>query len=175
MTPFGHREVIDRITLDRHIRAAVQELLPAQCARRIRVQAHPRVHQEQVRPDPLHEVCIGTGEDHGRAVGEFQELAILRRLVARVDRTPHGTDAADAEDAGERGGIVAGDDRDLVTGPDPAGYQPRGDRNGHLLHLPITARLSVRREARRVRVDGRALVEEVCEAHGRLHSISPGP
>ena len=63
-----------------------------------------------------------------RAVEQVEQLAVLGRLVARVDRAPHGAGAADAEHAGERDRVVGRQDRDLVAGRDArARRSARGD------------------------------------------------
>ena len=58
------------------------------------------------------------GEDQAAAVEQVEQLAVLGRLVARVDRAPDRAGPADAEHAAEGDRVVAGQDRDLVARPD---------------------------------------------------------
>ncbi len=110
--------------------------------------------------------CEGGLEDQHRAVEEVEQLAVLRRLVARVDRAPDGAGAADPEDAGERDRVVGRQDRHLVAGATPHGRQGGGDPDAS---APAPRRTSastpsvVRQGASGS--EGRALVEVVDQPH----------
>ena len=71
------------------------------------------------------------------AVEEVEQLAVLGRLVARVDRAPHRAGAADAEHAGEATGSLADRIATLPPGRDAAARQGRGDPARGRLHLGV--------------------------------------
>ena len=99
------------------------------------VEADQRGDLRQVRRDPADQRREGPLEDQAGAVEQVEQLAVLRGLVARVDRAPHRPGPGDAEHAAERDRVVGGQDRHLVARPDARPGQGPGDRRGQPLHV----------------------------------------
>ena len=131
------------------------------------LQADERGQLGQVRRDLRDQRGEGGGEDQAAAVEQSEQLAVLGRLVAGVDRAPDRPGAADAEHGAERHRVVAGQHRHLVARPDAGAGQRPPDRPGQALHVGVAPGLAGHGEAGGVDgVDRRPLVEEVDEPHG---------
>src|SRR4029079_6066438 len=85
--------------------------------------------------------------------------------VARIDRTPDGSGARNAEYAGKGDRIVAGQDRDLLRGANAAfGYAAR-DQIAKGLHIAIAQVVSVHGQAWRIGTKRGALIQIVDKPH----------
>ncbi len=133
-----HGDVVDVLWL-REPLVGPEEVVPRQRPVEVVVEADQGVDRGQVTADLVDQGCEGAGEEEHGAVEEVEELTVLGGLVARVDGAPHGGRSRDPEDAGERGGVVGREDRDLVAGTDaPAGERDRHPPGG-VLDLAVGA------------------------------------
>ena len=161
------------------VAAAPRNSLPGRAPRRrLAVEADQRV---QLRAARRGSASTSGANDawkiSARAVEQVEQLAVLGRLVARVDRAPHRAGPADPEDAGERDRVVGRQDRHLVArARRPRRDQGRGDPRAtasctsaydSVLRRPWSGR------ARPGPSDG-ALVEVVDQPHRLAPSVLDG-
>ncbi len=147
-------------------RAGVEERVPPERPGELPVEADQCPQLGQVVLDLLDEGRERGLEDQQPAPDEGEEVAVLGRLVARVQRAPHRPGAADAEERGERDRVVGRQDGHGVTGGHALGGQAGRDAEAELPHLVVRAGAVRGGEARRSRPDRPALVEVVHQAHG---------
>ena len=101
-----HDEVVNRFTLK--ISDVIGQPGLERCGeRQCGVEAHQRPQLRQLRADLLHHLDETGMKQQQAAVEVIEDELVLRRLVARIDRTPDRTRARNAEHARKRDRIVA--------------------------------------------------------------------
>jgi hypothetical protein len=106
-------------------------------------------------------------EQQQAAIERVEDELVFRRLVARIDRTPDRSGARNAEDAGEGERVVAGQDRDFLSGRDAGIREAFGDPIAQLLDVAIAQILAVHGQAGGVGAERGALIQIVDQPHGK--------
>jgi hypothetical protein len=100
------------------------------------------------------------------AIERIEDELVFRRLVARIDRTPDGSGARNAEDAGKGDRIVAGQDRDFLPGGNAGIGESACDPIAKALHVAIAQILAVHGQARSICAQRRPLIQVIDKPHG---------
>ena len=172
--PRNHRNIVCRRDLDRFIVDAVEPRIERRREGRRLVEADKKRKLGQVGAHLLHERRVSAVEDQARAVEGVEDEAVLGRLIARVDRTPDGAGARDAEDAGECDRVIARQDRHLVARLDAGTSKRPGDAPGEALHVAVGHVSFAHGQAGRGGPERSALVQIVDQPHGALRASSFG-
>jgi ABC-2 family transporter len=101
----------------------------------------------------------------GRRTRTAQQLPVLPRRIAGVDRAPHRARPRDAEDAGERRRVVRREDADRLPRADAGAAQRPGDVVRERDDLRVAAGLAVEGQARGVAPERRPLVQVGRQGH----------
>ena len=80
------------------------------------VEADELAQLRQIGPYPVDHRREAAVEQQQAAIERVEDELVFRRLVARIDRTPDRSGARNAEHAGEGDRVVAGQDRDFLSG-----------------------------------------------------------
>ncbi len=165
-----HRDVVGGGDLERLIADAIEPRVQSRREGRGLVDADKKGELGQVGPHLLDQRRISAMEDQARATESIEDEAVLGRLIARVDRTPDGPGARDAEDAGERDGIIAREDRHFVARLDAGALKRAGDAPGDALHVGIGHIPVAYGQAGGAGPERGAFVEIVDQPHRALHA-----
>ena len=165
-----HRDVVRGRDLERLVADAIEPRIQRRREGHRLVEADKKGKLGQVGPHLLHERRVSAMEDQARAVESVEDEAVLGRLVARIDRTPDGAGARDAEDAGKGDGIIAREDRHFVARLDAGPLKRAGDAPGDALHVGVGHIPFAHGQAGSLGPERSAFVEIVDQPHRALHA-----
>ena len=160
-----HREVADRLRLKPTVGNIRQPLVERRCERLFGIQADKLLHLGQLPTQIVDQIDELRMEEQRGTIEIIENIGVLGRLVARVDRAPDRPGTRDGEDAAEGEGIVTRQDRDMLAGRDAGAVQRVRDAVGQRLHLRIGQALAVHCQAGGVGAQRRPLVEPVDQPH----------